>query len=525
MTSPGYILSIDLGSSSVKVAVVDANGNIVGAGIRTVETLQPSPGASEQDPHTIWRAICDACAAAIAGFAQPASEIIGVTCTSQYFSLVPVDSAGAALGNVIMWSDERGGPYTTALHGDQPQAIGKWLDTTGFLPIPSGNDSLSHALYLKNEVPALYNRAAKLLEPADFVIGLLTGRCVTNACSGFAQLLIDNRNLDTAAYDSELITMSGLDPAKMPELVDRGSCVGTLTSAAATQLGLDPSTQVFAGINDTQAVSVGTVSHVPGRAGINIGTTCQVLAFVDSLRTDPANNLFAMPSALPHLYNLMAENGLGGRLLEHFLTNLAFPRDALSDSVPDNVYSGIDRVLETEPPGSGGVLYLPWLNGSNTPTANAAMRGGFLNISLDTTRAMMLRAVIEGVTFNLCWQLGHAETLVGRSIDELRFAGGGAQWDQWAQTVADITNRPVEQMDSPRHTNNRATAFLAFERMGILSIDDADRFFPVRHRYLPRPEHRSMYEHLFGNFQQAFEQTRPIFEALNRDSMILARKE
>ncbi len=223
--------------------------------------------------------------------------------------------------------------------------------------------------------------------PPTISVGLLTGHWVTNPCTGFAQLLIDNRDLENAVYDDELIGISGIDRDKLPDLVEVGANLGTLSKSAAADLGLEPTTQVWAGVNDTQAVSIGTGTHLPGRAGINIGTTCQVLGFLDSLRTDPWNNVFAMPSALPGRYNIMAENGLGARLLEHFLTDLVFPHDALHDSSPDNPYAGVDAALAGEPPGCGGLLYLPWLGGSNTPRPNMSMRGGFLNMSLDSTRA------------------------------------------------------------------------------------------------------------------------------------------
>jgi xylulokinase len=512
--SDSYVLSIDLGSSSLKAAVVGIDGRIAGTGVRSIPTRRPSAGAAEQDPREIWNAVVDATADAMRSFGGAAGDVIAATCASQYFSLVPVDRSGDAVGNLIMWSDERGAPFCQAVYGEHPEAMGQWLATTGFLPVPSGNDSLSHALYLKHREPQTYERAFKLLEPADFIVARLTGRCVTNPCTGFAQLLIDNRDLTRPAYDGSLIAMSGLEREKLPDIVDVGSCVGTLTTAAAAALGLTATTRVFTAVNDTQAVSIGTGTQMPGRAGINVGTTCQVLGFLDSLRTDPQNNLFAMPSALPGRYNLMAENGLGGRLLQHFLENLAFPSDALSTQAPPDLYAGVAAALANEPPGSGGVLYLPWLTGSNSPEANPAMRSAFLNISIDTTRASMLRAVIEGVTFNLFWQLGHAEPLLGGKLGELRFAGGGAQYDAWAQTVADIMNRPVEQMDDPRHINNRATALLGFAELGLASLDDAARFFPIRRRFEPRNKLRAMYDHLFGQFQDAYGQTRPICEAL-----------
>jgi xylulokinase len=161
------------------------------------------------------------------------------------------------------------------------------------------------------------------------------------------------------------------------------------------------------------------------------------------------------------------------------------------------------------------MLYLPWLNGSQSPKANAAMRGGFLNVTLETTRAQMLRAVAEGVCFSLRWLLPAVERFCEREFDALHFVGGGAVSGEWAQTFADVMDRPVRQLADARYVNNRATAFLGFEQLGLVELQQIERLCPIERSYEPRPENRGLYDQLFGQFQAAWEQTRPIFEALN----------
>jgi xylulokinase len=143
------------------------------------------------------------------------------------------------------------------------------------------------------------------------------------------------------------------------------------------------------------------------------------------------------------------------------------------------------------------------------------MRGGFLNISLETTRAHMLRSVLEGVTFSLRWVLPAVECFIDDQFDSLVFSGGGAVSDEWSQIMADVMNRPVHQLAEPRFVNNRGTAFLAFDQLGVASLSEVDKVCRIGKTYQPKPENRDIYDSLFEQFVAAWDQNRPIFEALN----------
>lgn len=515
MSASQYILSIDLGTGGPKVALVRDDGEIVASALRSVQTRRIPPAGAEQDPEEIWDAIRSAAKQVVHAAGKPARAILGVTCASQFFSIVPIDAAGRPVSNLILWMDGRGAPYASEIHRAHPDAFAKWIEINGMPPLPSGNDSLSHMLFLRNERPDVYERSEKFVEPMDFVTARLTGICTANACTAFPMLLTDNRRLDAVRYHEELLGLSGLDREKLPDLVEVGSCVGTLREDVAREIGLPPGAKVFSGVNDTQAVSIGAGAFREGRGGINIGTTCQVLAHVEAMRTDIENAILSMPSPLPGRYAVMAENGLGGKTLEHFLRNVIFSNDALADHATADPFSDLEQTLRSAPPGSGGLLYLPWLEGSHSPSANPRMRGGFLNLSLETTRARMVRAVLEGVTFGLRWLLPAVERFAGQGFDELSFSGGGAVSDEWSQIVADVMDRPVLQLADARYVNNRATAFLAFEKLGVVTPDDIEKLCRIKRRYEPKPENRDMYEKLFQQFLAAYRQNRPIFEALN----------
>ncbi|MBW2244939.1 MAG: FGGY-family carbohydrate kinase [Deltaproteobacteria bacterium] len=510
-----YILSIDLGTGGPKVSLVRDDGAIAAGTVRPVESLDMGGGGFEQDAEQVWSTIMSAAKQVVHEADIPAEAVLAVSCTSHYFSVVPIDEQGRPVSNMIPWMDSRGGAHTQALYERHPDAFFRWIEINGMLPLPTGSDSLSHMLFIQHERPDVYERTYKFVEPMDYVTTRLTGVCTANPCTAFAQLLTDNRRLDAVRYDDELLGFSGIDPDKLPDLVPVNACIGTLTREVAAQIGLLPETKVFAGMNDTHAVSIGTGVYQGRYGGINIGTTCQVLGFVNEKASDLEHSILTMPSPIPGRYAVMAECGLGAKPLEHFMTQVVFANDALADHGVEDPFANVEKALASVSPGSGGLLYLPWLAGVQSPRMSDAMRGGFLNFSLDTTRARMLRAVLEGVSFHLRWVLPEVEKFTGQEFGELNFAGGGAVSDEWSQMLADVMGRPVRQLAESRYVNNRATAFIAFEQLGIVSLNDIEQHCPIHRTYEPRPESQQTYERMFEQFVRAFEQNLPIFEALN----------
>jgi len=515
ITRDVYILSIDLGTSGPKVALVSADGDLVASATRSVNTQLLPPDGAEQDPNEIWAAVLSAAKQVLRDAGKPGAAVVGITCDSQYFSIVPVDRDARPVMNLVLWMDTRGRAQSQKIYERHPEAFETWVDIHGMIPLPTGNDSLSHILYVQEERPEVHARTYKYLEPMDFIIAKLTGECTANLCTAFPLLLTDNRDLALSVYDQRLIELSGVDASKLPPLRPVNAHAGTLRAEVAAELGLAPSTPVFSGVNDTQAVAIGTATFQGTHGAINIGTTSQVLAHVGSKKSDLAHALVSMPSPISGRYMVMAENGLGGKPLDHFLRNVAFANDPLGDHTRGELFAGVEQAVDTVPPGSGGLLFLPWLTGAQAPDSNANARGGFLNMSLHTTRAHMVRAILEGVAFNMRWALPSVEEFAEQQFDELLFSGGGAVSDAWAQIMADVMDRPVAQLAESRYVNNRATAFLAFVQLGVLGLDDIGKICRIKRRCTPRREHRALYDTLFAQFLAAFEQNRPIFEALN----------
>ena len=176
----------------------------------------------------------------------------------------------------------------------------------------------------------------------------------------------------------------------------------------------------------------------------------------------------------------------------------------------------MNQAAEQAPAGSGGLLFLPWFNGTLCPQEDAAMRGGFLNLSHTTRRTHMTRAVLEGMAYNWRWLLGPAQKFVGRRFPFLRLAGGGAQSDTWAQIMADVLNLPIHQQADPRNGNVLGIAFLAFLRLGRIRLEDIPGMVRIARVFEPRSENRATYDRLFTQFLVCQKKLKPVFHALNR---------
>jgi xylulokinase len=324
---------------------------------------------------------------------------------------------------------------------------------------------------------------------------------------------IDNRRLDQAVYHPQLISYSGIDPEKWPELIPKDAIVGTVLPEVAQELGLSSKTKIVAAVNDTQAGGMATSAFKGTHGAISIGTTGVMLTHVNFKRTDLKDLIGSAPSPVPDTYFVVAENGLAGKVVEFFLEKLIYPRDSFADHSTDEKFAALDRVLASVPPGSNGLLFLPWLSGSTAPVEDIHMRGGILNMSLDTTREAMAKAAVEGVIFNLNWLRQAVEKFAGRSFSHLLFYGGGAQSAEITQIMADIFQLPIHRVAQPDYTVARGAAFLAFQRLGILSYDDFEARLSIQAVVEPRQELADMYAGRFKQFLAAFKKTRTLFKS------------
>lgn len=473
-------LAIDLGTTACKASVVDVDGRIAGSGTRRLATRFGAGGSAEQDAEQVWEAAVTASRAAIAEAGGGAGiELVAVT--SQWSSVVAVDDAGHPVSPLVMWLDRRGTAMTRALTGSDTTRQ-RWRDLHGFLP----STSLGHLLRLQADV-AVHAAAATYVEPMDYLNARLTGRVVATANTAMPLALTDNRRLGHVLWSDELIELAGVDRSRLPELVDSPSVIGTVLPDVAGLLGISERAQVVTGANDSIASAVGSGALASGAGTVMLGTTSVLVVHHPHRHVDTDRFIVTMPSALGDRYYVVAEAGLGGKLLE-----LAVDRavssgggDGGGDRAADDAIATAIGLASGSAPGAGGVLFLPWVIGSMSPAPDPRQRGALLGVSMATTAADLARAVLEGVALQMRWLVDEVESATATPLRSLRFAGGGAQSVVWAQIMADVLQRPIERVADPRHANARGAALLGFVAVGALGVDDLAERVPIAERFEP----------------------------------------
>jgi xylulokinase len=469
---------------------------------------------AEQDGEVMWTELVAAVNEVVAAAPDVAAAVGAIGVCTQYSSIVAVDEHARPVAPMLMWQDQRGTDHCFEILARDEGAFMLWAERHGIPTIGSGL-SLGHILHMQLDRPEVHARTTAYLEPMDYITARLTGRITASQHSTYMFQLCDNRKLGATAYDDDMMKLSGVDPARLPTLVPVDSAVGTLRSDVATELGLPASATVYAGTNDTATVAVATGAFTPDRAGLSIGTTSVLVDELADFRVDLEHQLFSMPGPFPDRYVVCAENGLGGKVLEHMLQEVILTADELGDHRADDPYLGLDALLAATTAGASGVLFLPWLNGSLAPGGAGNVRGGFVHMSLSTTRRDLVRAVVEGVAHNLGWLLPHVEAFTGQAISDIAFVGGAARSAEWCQIVADVLGRSVSALASPDRAIARATALLALERHGAMTRADLDVAIGDVETYEPNLSHRSLYMGRQVQFEAAHAALIPISEGLS----------
>lgn len=505
-------LGIDLGTTNAKAALVTDDGTVVATGSRPIATRRCGEVA-EQDPEQLWSAVVDAVREVTSAAPREASAVTDLGVCSQYSSIIPVDAEGRPTADCVLYLDQRGTGHSWAVLERHPEAFTVWLERHGIPPV-GGGLSLGHILHIQLDRPEVHAATDKYLEPMDFVNMRMTGRAAANQCTAFMSQLCDNRTLGVTEYDPDLVAMSGVDPGRLPPLLRIDEPVGELLPELVEQLGLLPGVTVNAAMNDSHAGAVATGARVEGRGGLMIGTTSVLLDTVDHKGLDADHEVLSMPSPIPGTYLVWAENGISGRAVEHVLENVIYASDELGDHLTDDSFSALDAVIRSVGPGSGKLLFLPWLSGSLSPDVRGSMRGAFLNLSLDTTRSQLVRATVEGTAFNLGWLLPFVESFTGRTMDEVVFGGGAARSEGWAQILADVLGRPVRTLASPESAVARAVALCAARGVADV-VEQTDHLVVTASSFEPNPGTRALYGRMQEQFVASFEALAPICTELN----------
>jgi len=528
MTPPGtepLVLGVDLGTGGLRTALATAHGRILAVAKRDLATRLLPGGGAEQDPEDWWQAVTATVKELLAAHPEAAARIKAVCFSSQWGGVVPVAADGTPTHPAIIWMDARGARYaqhatggriTVPGTGYSARKLRTWISRTGGVPTRSGKDPVGQSLWLQNERPEAYAAARWLLDVPEYLTLRAAGRAVAARDTTVLRWCTDNRDPDSLTWDARLARMAGLDLAKLPEQVRPATLVGPLTPQAAGDLGLPPGVQVVAGTGDTTAAALGAGAVRDHDAHLYVGTSAWLSCHVPGKKTSITDNIASLPAAVPGRYWVATVQDVAGRAVDWLIENV------LAD--PDHPRSpqALDRLAELAagaPPGAGGVLFAPWLNGERTPVDDPALRGAWFNLSLASTRAEMARAVFEGIALNTRWMLEAVEKFTGKTgpggIGPIRFIGGGAGSTLWCQSMADILDRPIDQIAEPQHANVRGAALLAGVALGEVTWEQIPGLVAIERRYEPNPAHRARYDTAYAALRAHHKGNRGLYRRLN----------
>ncbi|MGQ9554200.1 MAG: xylulokinase [Anaerolineae bacterium] len=421
------LLGIDLGTSSLRAAVVDEHGCILGLGQQEYGIDVPRPGWAEQYVNAWWEGAVRAVRQSLQQARITPTAIHGIGLSGQMHGTVLVDVEGCAIAPAIIWADTRSSKeaqsINEALGAERLVAVAGNRASPGFMA--------ATLAWLGEHEPGLLERARYALLPKDYLRLRLTGEAATEPSDASASLLFD---ITKWQWSQTLIEAVGVDSRLLPPLVPSTAVTGGLQAVVAEELGLLPGTPVVAGAGDQAAQAVGNGVIEENEASSTIGTGGQVFQPCRCPTADPLLRVHCFCHALPHTWYLM------GAMLAAGLS-LRWWRDTLG-LTGSEAYSTLDGEAQAVPPGAGGLLFLPYLLGERTPHMDPAARGAFIGLALHHGRGHLARAIMEGVAFALCDGLAVLSELAPRPRRVVA-SGGGAKSRLWLQIQADVFGLPM----------------------------------------------------------------------------------
>jgi xylulokinase len=518
------VLAWDLGTSGAKAGLVTANGDVLGNEFEPTELLLYPGGGAEQRPDEWWDALGRATERLLARNLVPRSSIAAIGVTAQWSGTVALGADGKPLMNAIIWMDSRGAEYVRKLTGGPitiagyaPHKLFRWVRLTGGAPVHSGKDAFAHMVYVKRALPEVYARTRTFLSPKDYLTYRLTGRLAATFDSIADSWVTDNRDPSRIGYVPALVSWSGIDRDKLPELCAASDVLGPLLAEHRERFGLSADVRVVGGAPDLHSAAVGAGTTRDFEPHLYIGTSSWIAAHVPQKKTDIFNNMASLPAAIPGRYLLVNEQDTAGACLVHLRDRLFWAPDALENgAAPSNAFERFDRAAEKSPPGANHLIFLPWLNGERTPVEDPLLRAALVNYSLSHQRSDVIRAVLEGVALNTRWLFGHVENFFGRAVAELRLIGGGAESALWSRIFADVLDRRVLCVEKPQLSNLRGAGLIALVGLGELAWDDVPSRVKVKEPIEPDARQRGVYDERYAEFQELHRRNRSVFARMNR---------
>ena len=484
-----YYIGVDLGTSAVKLLLMNDKGAIEKIVSREYPLYFPRPGWSQQNPEDWWNGTVEGIRELISGI--DGNLVAGISFGGQMHGLVILDEADQVIRPAILWNDGRTAAQTDYLN----QVVGKETLARNTANIAFAGFTAPKLLWVREQEPENFPRIAKIMLPKDYLAYRMTGVFCTDYSDASGMLLLDVKN---RCWSEEMLKICGVRKEQMPRLYESYEKVGTLKPEVAGQLGLSCDCLVAAGAGDNAAAAVGTGTVGEGKCNLSLGTSGTIFISSDNFRMDSHNALHAFAHADGH-YHLM------GCMLSAASCNKWWMEEIIQTE---------DYAKEQEKIGTLGenhVYFLPYLMGERSPHNDPNARGTFIGITMDTTRAQMTQAVLEGVAFAIRDSFEVARSL-GISIDRTMICGGGAKSPLWKKIMANVLNI---QVDVPQIEEGPAmgAAMLAAVADGTFASvkEAADCVVRVKETISPDPALAAAYDRQYRKFAQIYPAVRELF--------------
>ena len=418
-------IGVDLGTSAVKLLLMDEKGEIRKIVSKEYPLYFPHPGWSEQNPEDWFLKTVEGIKELTAECEK--SKVAGISFGGQMHGLVALDGEDRVIRPAILWNDGRTGEETDYLN----EVIGKDKLSEHTANIAFAGFTAPKILWMKKHEPENFAKIRKIMLPKDFLAYKLSGVFCTDVSDASGMLLLDVKN---RCWSKEMLDVCGISEKQLPKLYESFQAVGTLRPEIAEELGLSGQVRVIAGAGDNAAAAVGTGTVGEGMCNISLGTSGTVFISSKSFGVDENNALHSFAHADGN-YHLM------GCMLSAASCNKWWNEDILKTKDFAAEQAQITRL------GENNVFYLPYLMGERSPHNNPDARAMFIGMSMDTTREDMTQAVLEGVAFALRDSLEVAKSL-GIRIERTKICGGGAKSPLWKKMIANIMNLKVDVIES-----------------------------------------------------------------------------
>lgn len=494
-----YFVGIDASTTATKALLMNADGEVLGVASSEYSYETPRPMWTEQHPDLWWQGATDSIHRVLSQSQVDPAHVKGVGLTGQMHGLVLLGGDGQVLRPAILWNDQR--------TGAECDEIRAGLGKAQLIQI-TGNDALTgftapKILWVKNNEPQVFAQVKHILLPKDYVRFKLTGEYATDKAGGAGTLLFDIRKRD---WSRAVVDALEINPAWLPPTFEGTAVTGHITPQAAEATGLKAGTPVVGGGGDQSAQAVGVGAVEPGIVALTLGTSGVVFASANEPFIEPEGRLHAFCHAVPGRWHLMG-------VMLSAAGSLRWYRDTL---VPDTDFDTLLTSAADVPPGSEGLLFLPYLTGERTPYPDPLARGAFVGLTVRHTQAHMTRAVLEGVAFGLRDSFELMKFAGLAEIHQVRVSGGGAKSPLWRQILADVLDAELVTVNTTEGAAYGA-ALLAATGAGIFPdvASACAAIIQTTGSSTPSPANTT-YQAMYPLYRELYPALRPSFSAVAR---------